>query len=198
MGNSQQNVSYNTNEEQNVSYNTDKEQEETIELYTIISGKIKESYVYELNKYQISNPNSEKILKYCVWEDYRNLDAYKNSIVKNSDYYRSVTQKYSLEDLLYAIKKFESKNYYWHVEQMNKNYQKMKSENLSIDEKKACALVLSYYTGFKDNSDRSSRNTNVLIRGTNVFSITNKWSDGLQYYPVIYYITKALSSLPFY
>ena len=64
--------------------------------------------------------------------------------------------------------------------------------------KKVCALVLSYYTGYKDNSDRSSRNTNVLIRGTNVFSITNKWSDGLQYYPVIYYITKALSSLPFY
>ena len=51
MGNSQQNVSYNTNEEQNVSYNTDKEQEEIIELYTIISGKIKESYVDELNRY---------------------------------------------------------------------------------------------------------------------------------------------------
>ena len=198
MGNSQQNVPYNTNEEQKVSYNTDKEQEETIELYTIISGKIKESYVDELNKYQISDPNSEEILEYCDWEDYRNLDAYKNCIVKNSDYYRSVTQKYSLNDLECAIKKFESKNYYWHVEQMNKNYQKMKSEKLSIDEKKACALVLSYYTGFKDNSDRSSRNTNVLIRGLNSTSITKNWNDGEHFYPVIYYLTKAISSLPFY
>ena len=110
-------------------------------INSIVSGKIKDDYIYQLKNYEISDPNSEKILEYCVWEDYRNLDAYKNSIVKNSDYYRSVTQKYSLEDLLYAIKKFESKNYYWHVEQMNKNYQKMKSENLSIDEKKACALV---------------------------------------------------------
>ena len=38
----------------------------------------------------------------------------------------------------------------------------MKSERLSKDEKKAYALVLSYYTGFKGNSDRSSGNTNVL------------------------------------
>ena len=80
------------NSQQNVSYNTDEEQEETIELYTIISGKIKESYVYELNKYQSSNPNLEKLLEYCVWEDYRNLDAYKNCIVKNSDYYCSDTK----------------------------------------------------------------------------------------------------------
>ena len=78
------------------------------------------------------------------------------------------------------------------------NYSKMKSERLSIDEKKACALVLSYYTGYKDNSDRSSRNTNVLIRGLNSFAVTNKWSDGEKYYPVIYYLTKALSILPFY
>ena len=81
---------------------------------------------------------------------------------------------------------------------MESNYSKMKSERLTKDEKKACALVLSYYTGYKDNSDRSSRNTNVLIRGGNAFSITNKWSDGYEFYPVIYYLTKALSSLPFY
>ena len=77
----------------------------------------------------------------------------------------------------------------------------MKSERLAIDEKKACALVLSYYKGYKpdcDNSDRSSRNTNVLIRGANSIAITNKWNDGEYFFPVIYYLTKALSSLPFY
>ena len=86
-----------------VSYNTDKEQEETIALYSIISGRIKSDYINQLNKYEISDPNSEKILEYCIWEDYRNLDAYQNCIVKNSDYYRSVTTKYTLEDLKNAI-----------------------------------------------------------------------------------------------
>ncbi len=119
--------------------------------------------------------------------------------MKNSDYYKSVTTQYSLKDLKNAILTFTNKEQYkYHLEQIELNYLKMKSDRLSTDGKKAFALVLSYYTGYKDNSERSSRNTNVLIRGTNVFSITNKWSDGLQYYPVIYYITKALSSLPFY
>ena len=61
---------------------------------------------------------------------------------------------------------------------MNQNYNKIKSNNLSTDEKKGCALVLSYYTGKKDNSDRSSRNTNVLIRGQNLFTKVNGWNDG--------------------
>ena len=182
-----------------VSYNTDKEQEETIALYSIISGRIKKGYIDQLNKYDISDPNSEKILEYCKWEDYRNLDAYQNCVVKNSDYYKSVTTKYTLEDLKNAIRTFTNeKEYYYHLEKMDLNYSKIESEILSINEKKACALVLSYYTGYKDNSDRSSRNTNVLIRGLNSFAVTNKWSDGEKYYPVIYYLTKALSSLPFY
>jgi hypothetical protein len=65
-------------------------------------------------------------------------------------------------------------------------------------EKKACALVLSYYTGYKDNSDRSSRNVSVLIRGLNCSDIVKKWNDGEHFYPVIYYLTKAISCLPFY
>ena len=182
-----------------VSYNDNPEEEETVALYSIVSGKIKEDYIYQLNNYEISDLNSEKILEYCVWEDYRNLDAYKNCVVKNSDYYRTVTSKYTLSDLKTSILAFTSESEYsWHIQKMEKNYSKIKSDNLSIDEKKACSLVLSYYTGYKDNSDRSSRNTNVLIRGGNAFSITNKWSDGDQFYPVIYYLTKALSVLPLF
>ena len=64
-----------------------KEQEETVALYSIISGKIKKDYISQLNYYQISDPNSEKILEYCIWEVYRNLDAYQNCVVKNSDYF---------------------------------------------------------------------------------------------------------------
>ena len=81
---------------------------------------------------------------------------------------------------------------------MDLNYNKMKSPNLSKEDKKACALVLSYYTGYKGNSDRSSRNTNVLIRGQNSFSKTEKWYDGKKFYPIIYYLSKAISYLPFY
>ena len=81
---------------------------------------------------------------------------------------------------------------------MNKNWKKMKNERLSENEKKACALVLSYYTGYKDNSDRSSRNVSVLIRGLNCSDIVKKWNDGEHFYPVIYYLTKAISCLPFY
>ena len=151
-----------------VSYNDNIEEEETVALYSIVSGKIKEDYIYQLNNYEISDPNSEKILEYCVWEDYRNLDAYKNCVVKNSDYYRTVTTKYTLKDLQKAIKTFtDNDEYLWHIKKMENNYLKINSKILTTDEKKACSLVLSYYTGFKDNSDRSSRNTNVLIRGGN-------------------------------
>ena len=181
------------------SFNIDKEQEESIELYTIISGRIQEDYISLLNNYNISDPNSEKVLEYCQWEDYRNLSEYKNSIVKNSDYYRIVASSYNLNDLENSISKFTtSKQYYWHLDQMNKNWKKMKNERLSENEKKACALVLSYYTGYKDNSDRSSRNVSVLIRGLNCSDIVQKWNDGEHFYPVIYYLTKAISCLPFY
>jgi hypothetical protein len=81
---------------------------------------------------------------------------------------------------------------------MNEKYKEMKTNILSIEEKKGCALALSYYTGFKGNSDRSSRNTNVLIRGQNLFTKIEKWNDGKQFYPVLYFLTKALANLPFY
>ena len=182
-----------------VNYNVDKEHEEEIELYTIISGRIQEDFISLLNNYDISDPNSEKVLEYCQWEDYRNLSEYKNSIVKNSDYYRIVTASYDLDDLENSINKFTTFNqYYWHLHQMNKNWKKMKNERLSENEKKACALVLSYYTGYKDNSDRSSRNVSVLMRGLNCSDIVRKWNDGEHFYPVIYYLTKAISCLPFY
>ena len=47
------------------SYNTNKEEEEIIALYSIISGRIKNDYINQLNKYEISAPYSEKILEYC-------------------------------------------------------------------------------------------------------------------------------------
>ena len=182
-----------------VNYNVDKEHEESIELYTIISGRIKDKYVSKLDNYNISDPNSEKILEYCQWEDYRNLSEYKNSIVKNSDYYRIVTASYELDDLKNSMRIFTTpKQYFWHLDQMDKNWKKMKNERLSENAKKACALVLSYYTGYKDNSDRSSRNVSVLIRGLNCSDIIRKWNDGEHFYPVIYYLTKAISCLPFY
>ena len=174
--------------------------EETLRRYCTVSGKLSSNYVDQLSYYEISDPNSEKLLQYVEWEDYRSKNSYQNCIAKDSDFYLSVKTKYSLEDLKSSIQSFISgnKDYNWHINQMNANYNKMKSSNLSTDEKKACALVLSYYTGAKEDSDRSSRNESVLIRGQNNFTKVENWSDGKKFYPVLFYITKALANLPFY
>ena len=81
---------------------------------------------------------------------------------------------------------------------MNKNYKKMETNNLSFDEKKACALVLSFITDKKDNSDRINRNESILIRGQNLFTKKEKWNDGKLFYPALYYLSKALTNLPLY
>ena len=173
--------------------------ETAIKRFTTVSGKIPNQYLYNLSYYDISDPNSEIMLGYCIWEDYRRKNSYQNCIVKNSDYYLSVTTPYTFYQLKKAIKHFTTTEAYnWHLDQMEKHYTKISSSNFSIDEKKACALVLSYYTGHKENSDRSSRNTNATIRGENSFSKIEKWSDGKHFFPIIYYLSKAISSLPFY
>ena len=175
--------------------------DETLKRYYTVSGKIPWNYAQSLQYSDISDPNTEKILEYCVWEDYRQKNSYKNCIAKDSDFYLSIENKYNLEDLQRSIKHFTSsdkKEYPWHLDMMNKNYKKMLTNKLSIDEKKACALVLSYYTGKKDNSDRSSRNESILIRGQNLFTKVEKWNDGKMFYPVLYYLSKALANLPFY
>ena len=175
--------------------------DETLKRYYTVSGKIPWNYAQSLQYSDISDPNTEKILEYYVWEDYRQKNSYKNCIAKDSDFYLSIENKYNLEDLQRSIKHFTSsdiKEYPWHLDMMNKNYKKMLTNKLSIDEKKACALVLSYYTGKKDNSDRSSRNESILIRGQNLFTKVEKWNDGEMFYPVLYYLSKALANLPFY
>ena len=171
-----------------------------VDRYTTISGRIPNKYISQLNQYDISDPKSEVMFQYCIWDDYRKNEAYQNCVVKNSDYYLSQTKTHSLQELKDAVKNFceSSTRYYWHLNQMESNYENIKNNNISIDEKKAFALVLSYYTGFKENSDRTSSNTNAIIRGENSYEKTEKWSDGPEYYVVIYYITKAISNLPFY
>ena len=172
----------------------------TLKRYCTISGRIPKIYADKLKNIDISEPYSERLLEYCKWEDYRKKNAYHNCIAKGSDFYLSVKTKYTLDDLKNAIRNFTENDteYPWHIAQMNEKYKEMKTNNLSIEEKKGCALALSYYTGFKGNSDRSSRNTNVLIRGQNLFTKIEKWNDGKQFYPVLYFLTKALANLPFY
>ena len=82
------------------------EKTETLKRYYTISGRIPPKYAEELRKYDISDPNSEKVLEYCVWEDYHKKNSYQNCIVKDSDYYLSVKANYNLNDLKQAIKIF--------------------------------------------------------------------------------------------
>ena len=188
--------------------NSDEKKEK--ELYYIITGKIPDNYTYLLNKYNISDPNSESVLKYCVWDDYRDKEEYKNFMVKHSDYYQTVTTPYTLEDvkescLRFLIPKGQTeitdsvrKAYEKHIAKSEKTYSDFKTDKLSTNEKKACALAISYYTGDKDNSDRTSQNTNAVLRSTNSVKVVEGWNEGEKFYPIIYYLSKALSSLPFY
>ena len=180
------------------------------ELYYIITGRIQQSYRYLLNQYDISDPKSESILKYCIWDDYRDKEEYMNFMVKHSDYYQTVTRKFSLEELKEAVLRFlipkgqtevttsVMKAYQGHLDKSNDTYKYFETDKLSTDEKKACALAISYYTGDKDNSDRLSQNTNAVLRSSNSKKIVSGWNEGEKFYPLIYYLTKAISSLPFY
>ena len=193
-----------------VKYVQNSAEEKEKELYYIITGKIPDNYTYLLDKYNISDPNSESVLKYCVWEDYRDKEEYHNFMVKHSDYYQTVTTPYTLEDvkescLRFLIPKGQTeitdsvkKAYEKHIAKSEKTYSDFKTDKLSTNEKKACALVLSYYTGDKDNSDRTSQNTNAVLRSTNSVKIVDGWNEGEKFYPIIYYLSKALSCLPFY
>lgn len=180
------------------------------ELYYVITGRIPNMYMHLLNNYNISDPESESVLKYCVWDDYRDKEEYHNFMVKHSDYYQTVTTPFTLEDLKESVLRFlipkgqteitdSVRNAYAkHIAKSDKTYSDFKTDKLSIDEKKACALALSYYTGEKDNSDRTSQNTNAVLRSTNSEKIVDGWNEGEKFYPIIYFLTKALSVLPFY
>ena len=174
-------------------------EEETLKRNLTIVGKISPYFAETLKNYDISDPNSEKLLEYCTWEDFNKTNSYHNCIKKDSDYYYSIEKNYSLDDLKKAIKTFiKDDEFSWHLDIMEKKYKYMDTNNLSVDDKKACTLTLSYYTSTKENSDRIKRNTNVLIRGQNEFTQKENWSDGSQYYPILYYISKSLANLPLY
>ena len=188
--------------------NTDEKKEK--DLYYIITGRIPDNYTYLLDNYDISDPNSESVLKYCVWDDYTDKEEYQNFMVKHSDYYQTVTTPYTFEQLKesclrFLVPKGETEitdsvrqTYKRHLKKCEETYSEFETDRLSTEEKKACALALSYYTGDKDNSDRASQNTNAVLRSTNSKKIIEGWDEGDKYYPIIYYLTKALSSLPFY
>ena len=193
-----------------ISYVVNPDEKKEKDLYYIITGRIPKKYAYLLNKYDISDPNSEFALKYCIWDDYRDKEEYKNFMVKHSDYYQTVTTNYSLEEckeaaLRFLIPKGETEvtskvleSYKDHLSKSEETYKEFETDRLSIDEKKACALALSYYTGEKDNSDRVSQNTNAILRTKNSEKICGNWDEGEKIYPLIYYLSKAISSLPFY
>ena len=188
--------------------NSDEKKEK--ELYYVITGRIRDNYISLLDDYDISDPNSESVLKYCDWDDYRDKEEYRDFMVKHSDYYQTVTTSYTFQDLqesvlLFLIPKGQTEitdsvreAYKEHIAKCEETYSQFETNKLSTDEKKACALALSYYTGDKKNSDRTSQNTNAVLRSSNSEEIVKGWREGDKFFPIIYYLTKALSSLPFY
>ena len=178
-----------------------KTSDETIKRFYTISGKIPLSFAEDLKLYDINNPESEIYLEHCQWEDFFSKNSYNNCFSKDSDYYLPLKSKYNLDDLKESIKilsKDDKREYEMYLNMMEKNYQQIKTDNLSIDDKKGCILALAYYTGNINNSKRINRNVNVLIRGENSFTKEEKWNDGKIIYPVLNYLSKSLVNLPFY
>jgi len=151
----------------------------------------------KLNKYDISDHNSEELIEYCNWENFMFDKPFHNCITKDSDYYLPLQNKYNLTDIEEAIKTL-SKDYSFYLKQMEKNYSNFKTTYLSIEDKKACALALSYYTFNKENSDIINKNINVLIRGEDRLTKEQNWNSGKIIYPIIHYLFKALANLPNY
>ena len=82
-----------------VKYVENSDQKKEKELFYVITGRIPNNYTYLLNNYDISDPNSESVLKYCVWDDYRDKEEYHDFMVKHSDYYQTVNTPYTFQDL---------------------------------------------------------------------------------------------------
>ena len=175
--------------------------DETLKRFYTISGKISHSLAGDLKSYDINNPESEKYLEYCQWEDFYSKNSYQNCFSKESDYYLPLKTKYNFDDLKESIKtlsKDNNREYDWFLNVTDKNYQQIKNNNLSIDDKKGCILALEYYMANKNNSERINRNVNILIRGENSFTKEEKWNDGKIIYPVLHYLSKCLANLPLY
>ena len=178
-----------------------KTSDETLKRFYTVSGKIPHSFAEHLKFYDINNPESEIYLEHCQWEDFFSKNSYNKCFSKDSDYYLPLKTKYNLDDLKESIKilsKNDKREYDWYLNVMERNYQQIKTDNPSIDDKKGYILALAYYTGNINNSNRINRNVNVLIRGENSFTKEEKWNDGKIIYPVLYYLSKGLVNLPFY
>lgn len=176
--------------------------DESLKRFYTISGKITSSFADQLKSYDINNPESETYLEHCQWEYFHSKNSYQNCFSKDSDYYIPLKTKYNLDDLKESIKALLSKDnnreYDTYLNLMDKNYEQIKEDALSIDDKKGCILALAYYTGNNNNSERINKNVNILIRGENSFTKEEKWNDGKIIYPELYYLYKCLANLPFY
>ena len=173
---------------------------ENLKRYYTKIGEVQLTNKDKIN-YDISDPNSEHLLFYCDWENSQYKNSYKNALSKDSDYYLPLQGKYNLDDLKESIKLLTKDNdseYSTNLDSMDRNYQYMKTNNLTVDDKKACTLALSYITTNKENFERINGNINVLIRGENDFTKKEKWNDGKIVYPIIHYLSKALANLPSY
>ena len=56
--------------------------DETLKRYYTVSGRIPSNYAQRLKNSEISDPNTEKILEYCIWEDYRKKILIKIALLK--------------------------------------------------------------------------------------------------------------------
>ena len=148
-------------------------------LNVIINGKIPNEFIRKLCSYAISEQESELLLEKCDWN-------YSNNDVKESEYNSLIRKNFSSSQLYSTVEKYceENKEFNYLLDQVNRCYQNIRTNDLTEDEKKACSLSLLYYTKSKANSNKINININSIIRGQNSF--TKEIS------PIINYLHKAI------
>ncbi|CAF1189406.1 unnamed protein product [Rotaria sp. Silwood1] len=135
--------------------------------------------------------NARKI--YFVYEDNFN-SSLVNMIEKGSSYekLKAVCRKYEQTDGVNIDEVMAE-----HESRANQSYSQFKNKNLSIEEAKALAFSISFYTGAK--SETCSRGARLLAHRNHGEAIEEQIEEEMNEAAIIlYYLVKALSYIPFY
>ena len=130
-------------------------EEETLKRNLTVVGKISPYFAETLKNYDISDPDSEKLLEYCTWEDFNKKNSYHNCIKKDSDYFYSIEKNYTLDDLKKAIKTFtlslDAQIYiYTHWMYFSFSLEIMRNMKTGLSIKFNCPINHKYYDLIKD------------------------------------------------
>ncbi len=163
------------------------------------------------------DPNCEEIIKDCQVLFFRDHLQKKQQSLVNEDQTHILFQKsYSLDILKKALELIIKEQdpseevFRYFQDQVTKNPKRreyFEQKGLSKSEASACALALSFYTGFAGFGDRSRDSQKIhtsdkinlgVSRCFRTCNIDANSIHSKKYFPVLHYLIKALAYIPFY